>query len=172
MCTLASLLSQLVFLRYFGSRSWNWTNLVWPYESHKCTSSNFPAIYLVQEAGLAPARFSCLSINLRRGHVCLSFSPHGLNSSTTLVFLISNMSKNFRSSDVLNLSLLYRNIRSCFRFSLQFLWTRAVLPGGLAQAFDWIVHRLRSVLLNWQTSQFPYFSSSVYWELIFCTLLG
>ena len=73
---------------------------------------------------------------------------YGLNSSTTLVFLISNMSKNFRSSDVLNLSLLYRNIRSCFRFSLQFLWTRAVLPGGLDQAFDWIVHRLRSVLLN------------------------
>ena len=170
MCTLASLLSQLVFLRYFVAGEGNAppTHLgLWGQASTK-----IPAIYLVQEAGFAPAQFSCLSINLWRGRVCLSFSPHGLNSSTTLVFLISNMSKNFRSPDVLNLSLLYRNIRSCFRFSLQFLWTRAVLPGGLDQAFDWIVHRLRSVLLNWQTSQFPYFSSSVYWELIFCTLLG
>ena len=171
MCTLASLLSQLVFLRYFGSGGGNRTHDLQVMSLARYLFY-YPAIYLVQEAGLAPARFSCLSINLWRGHVCLSFSPHGLNSSTTLVFLISNMSKNFRSSDVLNLSLLYRNIRSCFRFSLQFLWTRAVLPGGLDQAFDWIVHRLRSVLLNWQTSQFPYFSSSVYWELIFCTLLG
>lgn len=60
-------------LRYiFGCGGGNRNHLVQAYETCKCTSSNFPAMYLVQEAGLAPAWFSYLSTNLWRGHVCLS----------------------------------------------------------------------------------------------------
>jgi len=127
----------------------NRNHLVQAYETCKCTSSNFPAMYFVQEAGLAPARFSCLSTNLWRGHVCLSSPLTVWTLSPLLHFLISNMSKNFVSSDCLNLCLLYQNIRSCFRrfwFFEKFFnfswWTRGVLPPGLAQASDRIIHRL------------------------------
>lgn len=104
-------------LRYiFGCGGGNRNHLVQAYETCKCTSSNFPAIYLVQEAGLAPAWFSYLSTNLWRGHVCLSSCLTVWTLPPLLYFLISNMSKNFISSDCLNLCLLYQNIRSCFRF--------------------------------------------------------
>ena len=72
-CTLASLLSQLVFLRYFvaGTGFEPVTSRLWALQA----TSALPHNLFVQEAGFAPARFSCLSINLWRGHVCLSLSP-------------------------------------------------------------------------------------------------
>ena len=171
MCTLASLLSQLVFLRYFvaGTGFEPVTSRLWALQA----TSALPHNLFVQEAGFAPARFSCLSINLWRGHVCLSLSPLRFELfHHSCVFNLQYV-KELSKFGCFELVFIVSKYTVLFPFSdTIFLWTRAVLPGGLAQAFDWIIHRLSLVLLNWQTSQFPYFSSSVYWELIFCTLLG